>query len=537
MVPVGSSPPPPMHLHASIPVRPTTSTTRRANHAPNAPSMTAIVKSHRPSSVGQTKYTPTSMLEKLVEPLPYDSQQSIIKMVSIMQVNARNAGTRAESMKHEMAIIKNECERAKEKTLVAHRQIENLNVHVKASADHIEALKELILDKDEQATKNKIFLERLRYDNTLLKESVEAMDLSAPRGSHHRSPTSRPTSAVSSSGSKSRPTSAYSSAADHTHRPRMPHHDHHDLDTTTGTDLSVANDDSGADDIGDEMQWLISTAAVTLGSAAETNSTASLLPADDHEHMRRSSTGSVTLPAIAGSGPSPEASGSRSRVQFDSSVASDVPRTPPPHASSAASAGVRRVPSEASQSSKDEKTIVTTTLEEARVLDEVRSRSKERCSPKDDYILPQSDAPVDGTFRNMPDSHLIEKLRNALLRMTRDKYRAEKRELILNKHIDNLKAEGKDLSSKIRHLQIELAEFRGHGEGIEFASTFKGNAPVWVKEKTFGPMDELFKTMIERRAFNPVDMILQVRTASANKRWRTSSANTHANDAAVPPDR
>ena len=66
------------------------------------------------------------------------------------------------------------------------------------------------------------------------------------------------------------------------------------------------------------------------------------------------------------------------------------------------------------------------------------------------------------------------------------------------------------MEQKIRHLQIELAEYRGHSDGIEFAATFHGKQPVWVKEKTFGPMDELFKTMIERRAFNPVDMILQV---------------------------
>ena len=37
------------------------------------------------------------------------------------------------------------------------------------------------------------------------------------------------------------------------------------------------------------------------------------------------------------------------------------------------------------------------------------------------------------------DKHLIEKLRHALLRMTRDKYRSGKREKILNTHIDNLK--------------------------------------------------------------------------------------------------
>jgi hypothetical protein len=261
--------------------------------------------------------------------------------------------------------------------------------------------------------------------------------------------------------------------------------------------LSAHDDTVVTDDADDETQWLLSSAALTLGSTAENSSIASAI-ANVQDRLQRSSAGSVTLPAIAPTGPgsSPEAGGSRGRVQFDSSITGDAPRTPRTQSTAggdAPSSGVRRVPSSPSQteSSKGEQTAVAAALEEARVLDEVRSRSKERSLPKDDYILPQSDTPVDGTFRNMPDSHLIEKLRNALLRMTRDKYRAEKREKILNKHIDNLKAEGKELSSKIRHLQIELAEYRGHSEGIEFASTFKGNAPVWVKEKSFGPMDEV----------------------------------------------
>jgi len=168
-------------------------------------------------------------------------------------------------------------------------------------------------------------------------------------------------------------------------------------------------------------------------------------------------------------------------------------------------------------------------------------------SPKDDYILPPSTHPINGTYRNPPDGHLIEKLRYALLRLTRDKYRSGKREKILNEHIGTLKTEIKELEHKIRHLQIELAEYRGHSDGIEFAATFHGKQPVWAKEKTFGPMDEvralrrrfekpfctcrsashlvcptdapqLFKTMIERRAFNPVDMILQVYSPHASAR-------------------
>ena len=114
-------------------------------------------------------------------------------------------------------------------------------------------------------------------------------------------------------------------------------------------------------------------------------------------------------------------------------------------------------------------------------LNMFQNQSGRMPTPKDDYILPQSTHPINGTFRNPPgdentpsqhtlsthllntpfqhtlkipaylthpinvfifnssDKHLIEKLRHALLRMTRDKYRSGKREKILNTHIDNLK--------------------------------------------------------------------------------------------------
>ena len=72
-------------------------------------------------------------------------------------------------------------------------------------------------------------------------------------------------------------------------------------------------------------------------------------------------------------------------------------------------------------------------------------------------VLDKPPERINGTYRNQPESFLLDKLRKALLRMTRDKYRAEKREKILTIHMENIKAELRDATLKMRHMQIELA--------------------------------------------------------------------------------
>ena len=424
------------------------------------------------------------MIERLIQTLPFESQKSILGMVNILQVNARNEHLRVESMKKELVIVRNISDKAQADFMVATRQIENLKVKVSGNHEKFEAVVDLVRDKDEHATRTQLLIERLRRDNTLLKESIEAMDLSAPSGSRGRSPMgvgsgeriSRPLSHRLSSASTSSQLSTI----------RSPTDEQIIADAIRDAELSIADDDSCVD-VGDEA-WLQSAGTSMTDAGGN--------------HLKshpRPATAPMMLPAVATPGPGNDDK-SRS-VQFESSVTESVRQRPK---TAGAGAGVGTASPQHSIGMQPKAL-------SAPDLSGKFGKMARSGSPQADYILPQLDSPNKGTFRNLPESHMIEKLRHALLRMSRDKYRSEKREKILNKHIDNLKAEIKELSSKIRHLQIELAEFRGHSERIEFAATFHGKQPVWKKEKPFGPMDELFKTMIERRAFNPVDMILQFR--------------------------
>ena len=436
-------------------------------------------QSARSGKKADHKYSPDMLIQRLIQPLSLDAQQSIVSLVNIMQTNERASTVKNDLMKHEMAVLRNDCDKTKSELLVA---IRNANIHngkVSEMMERYEALKSQIRDGNDHAIRNQLLIHRLQHDNLLLKESFETMNLSAPP---HQEPQQQ-----------------------FTHRQRM-------LDSALrDAELMIANDDAGNDAIWFDPTETPDTPYVHV---TEYSNEAT---AEEPKGRRPATAPSVSSSAVATASRAAGVVVSKmeTRVQFDSST---IERQRP-STTSGTGRGGGQPPSKGLISSNSDAvdpklspikqidvSLLAATTESGRP-----SSTSKFGRPKDDYILPQSTHPINGTFRNPPDSHLVEKLRHALLRMTRDKYRSGKREKILNTHIDNLKIEIKELEQKIRHLQIELAEFRGHSEGIEFAATFHGKQPVWHKEKTFGPMDELFKTMIERRAFNPVDMILQFR--------------------------
>lgn len=89
-----------------------------------------------------------------------------------------------------------------------------------------------------------------------------------------------------------------------------------------------------------------------------------------------------------------------------------------------------------------------------------------------------------------------EKLRNSLLKMSRDKYRMAKKVEILGNEVEILKTKLDMSELKCRHLQIDLAEVRGTDDTAPLALSFVGTSQPYAKVKDFGPVDEIFKVSL-----------------------------------------
>ena len=141
----------------------------------------------RNNSEKDGKYSPERLIERLIQPLHLEAQQGVIQLVNIMQANARNALLRVEHMKHEMVILRNDCDKTKSELLVAIRNAEIHKTKVLEEREKNTALKALLDDQQDHAIRMQVLLDRLQHDNLLLKNAFEAMNLSAPQQSSEMS--------------------------------------------------------------------------------------------------------------------------------------------------------------------------------------------------------------------------------------------------------------------------------------------------------------------------------------------------------------
>lgn len=86
-----------------------------------------------------------------------------------------------------------------------------------------------------------------------------------------------------------------------------------------------------------------------------------------------------------------------------------------------------------------------------------------------------------------------EDMRNAMLKLTREKYRFTKKVEILGNEVDDLKAKLKLSDLKCRHLQINLAEYTGTDSSNDFFNGIAAAQTLQTKMKDFGPRDDLFR--------------------------------------------
>lgn len=86
-----------------------------------------------------------------------------------------------------------------------------------------------------------------------------------------------------------------------------------------------------------------------------------------------------------------------------------------------------------------------------------------------------------------------EDMRNAMLKLTREKYRFTKKVEILGNEVDDLKAKLKLSDLKCRHLQINLAEYTGTDSSNDFFNGVAAAQALQTKTKDFGPRDDLFR--------------------------------------------
>lgn len=86
-----------------------------------------------------------------------------------------------------------------------------------------------------------------------------------------------------------------------------------------------------------------------------------------------------------------------------------------------------------------------------------------------------------------------EDMRNAMLKLTREKYRFTKKVEILGNEVDDLKAKLKLSDLKCRHLQINLAEYTGTDSSNDFFNGVAAAQTLQTKMRDFGPRDDLFR--------------------------------------------
>jgi hypothetical protein len=94
-----------------------------------------------------------------------------------------------------------------------------------------------------------------------------------------------------------------------------------------------------------------------------------------------------------------------------------------------------------------------------------------------------------------------EDMRNAMLKLTREKYRFTKKVEILGNEVDDLKAKLKLSDLKCRHLQINLAEYTGTDSSNDFFNGVAAAQAVQTKTKGFGPQDDLFRVRNSHRMY------------------------------------
>ena len=362
-----------------------------------------------------SKYSPESIIQRLIQSLSVDAQNSVLSMVQCLVENQRTALLRNEHMKTEMIVLRNDCDKAKADNAVSGRQIENLKVQIDASNKKNEALVDIVQNRDEQHTQTQLLFERLRRDNTLLKESVESINLSAPLRASSAT-TSRPSLSIS----------PVSRSRDHLQQALR------DADLS----MSIMEDTEMSET---ESQFVTSTMASVEASVG--------IVTNEPKGQRRPVTAPVSLPTIATHNNDNNHDSfnmkSPDKVRFDSSIDKPRPQTAGPTM-------------KASMMSPSVRTTSSSTRSIASMSSE-KSDKSEASATTYVSVLDKPPERINGTFRNQPESFLLDKLRKALLRMTRDKYRAEKREKILVIHMENIKAELREATSKMRHMQIELA--------------------------------------------------------------------------------
>jgi hypothetical protein len=94
-----------------------------------------------------------------------------------------------------------------------------------------------------------------------------------------------------------------------------------------------------------------------------------------------------------------------------------------------------------------------------------------------------------------------EDMRNAMLKLTREKYRFTKKVEILGNEVDDLLAKLKLSDLKCRHLQINLAEYTGTDSSNDFFNGVAAAQAVQTKTKDFGPQDDLFRVRNSHRMY------------------------------------
>lgn len=127
-----------------------------------------------------------------------------------------------------------------------------------------------------------------------------------------------------------------------------------------------------------------------------------------------------------------------------------------------------------------EKDLIITKLENSNLtlLTQVHNTNKKSDPPgRPRATSPSKKNNGDNTSKAIDPSMKDEKLRNSLLTITREKYRMTKKVEVLGAEVEILKSKSEILELRCRHLQIDLAEYRGTDDATSFTLNLTTGQP------------------------------------------------------------
>ena len=461
--------------------------------------------------------SPEKIIEKLISTLPTDTKEHILSLINVLSSSAKMAIRTADRQKSDYVEIKKKYDMVKSELDTANQAAVVYRMRIKELEGRSLALNDVINSKTQVSLQKQASINMLFETNRLLVDSIEALEVQSDRARYHGGNNKQRSS---SSGQHQRGTNILDLRR------------HSDV-TDSGVVISLSGDDVedeinndsivlskaqitkatnhydavwfDPDDTSDDEKEFTSTHLPTISAITTLNH--SLVepsqPISTVTGVEATQLPDVTLPLR----PKTSHGTSNTMKVTNKSINKEISSVQRPKTSYGEKSTLFKSQNESllvlnspsilsntkgNRIDKSHDSIsfsINNAFEDFDTMDDYmnKSPSKEYSSIKRSLLIEPN-----YNYLNITDSMRDEKMRHALLKMSRAKYRSAKRVDLLKNEVEKLKFRLHESELKVRFLQIDLMEL-GVDDNNALSESFTGKNSVWVRDRTYGPMDDLFK--------------------------------------------